>query len=97
MPFFNFFNVKNLFRLIWNVTFCKNVFLCFFILTISPILNLGSLSLISLIQRIYVFDFTSTGLILIVLWYVLLYLLTISSNLSIYELFETGSFLKKVF
>ena len=65
--FFHFCNVKNLFRPIWSVTFCKNVFLCFFILTISPILNLGSLSLISLIQRIYVFDFTSTGLILIVL------------------------------
>ena len=73
------------------------MFFYVFILTISPILNLGSLSLISLIQRIYVFDFTSTGLILIVLWYVLLYLLTISSNLSLYKLFETRSFFKKVF
>ena len=35
------------------------------------------------------FDFTSTGFILIVLWYVLLYLLTMSSNLSIYTFFET--------
>ena len=33
------------------------------ILTISPILNLGSLSLISLLELINVLDFTSTGLI----------------------------------
>ena len=33
-------------------------------------------------------DFTSTGVILMVLWYVLLYLLTMSSNLSIYTFFD---------
>ena len=33
-------------------------------------------------------DFTSTGLILIVPWYVLLYLLTISPNLPMYTFFE---------
>ena len=36
------------------------------ILTISPILNLGSPSIISLLESIYVLDFTSLGLILIV-------------------------------
>ena len=35
--------------------------LYFDILTISPILNLGSLVLIPLIELIYVSDFTSTG------------------------------------
>ena len=39
----------------------------FDILTISPTLNLGSLSSTSLLESIYVLDFTSTGLILIVL------------------------------
>ena len=64
------------------------MFLYFDVLTISPILNLGSLLLISLLEAIYVLDFTSTGFILIVLWYELLYLLTISSNLSIYTFFD---------
>ena len=41
--------------------------LYFDILTIWPTLNLGSLSLISLLESIYVFDFTSTGFMLIVL------------------------------
>ena len=58
------------------------MFLYFVILTMSPILNLGPLSLLYLL-----FDFTSTSFILIVLWYVLLYLLTISSNLRIYTFF----------
>ena len=70
---FNFFNHKNFFRPIWNVT--------------SPILNLGSLLLISLLESIYVFHFTSAGFILFDIWYLLLYLLTISSNLSIYKFF----------
>ena len=43
------------------------MFLSFDILTISPILNLGSLSLISLPEFIYVFDFNSTGFILVLL------------------------------
>ena len=41
--------------------------------------------------NIYMFGFTSTGFILIVLWYVLLYLLTISYNLSIETFFENES------
>ena len=64
------------------------MFLYFDILAISTILNLGSLSLISLLESIYVFDFTSTGFILIALWYFLLYLLTISANLSIYTFYD---------
>ena len=56
-------------------------FLYFDILT-SRILNLGFLS-ISLLESIFMFYFTSTGFILIVLCYVLLYLLTISYNSSI--------------
>ena len=61
-------------------------FLYFDILT-SRILNLGFLS-ISLLESIFMFYFTSTGFILIVLCYVLLYLLTKSSNLSIIKFFE---------
>ena len=49
------------------------LFLYFDILTPSPILNFGSLLLVSLLESVYVFDFTSTGSILIVLLYVLLY------------------------
>ena len=60
----------------------------FDILTISLILKLGPLLLVSLVESIYVFDFTSAGFILIVLWYVLLYLSNISSHLSIYTFFE---------
>ena len=61
------------------------MFLYFEILTVSPILNLGPLWFISLSDSIYLFDFTSTGFILIVLWYVILYLLTLTilSSLSI--------------
>ena len=57
--------------------------LYFDIRTISPILKLGSFSLISLLESIYVYDFISAGLI------VLCYSLIISSNLSIYRVFET--------
>ena len=74
---FNFFNLKNFFIPIWSVTFCQSI-LYFYILTISLILNLGSLLLISLLEPMYLLDFTLAGFILIVLWYVLLYLLTIS-------------------
>ena len=55
------FNCKNFFRSISSVIFIKNILF----------------SLILLLETIYVFDFTSTGFILIVLWYALLYLLTI--------------------
>ena len=71
---FNFFNHKNYFRPIWSVTFCKNILIYFDILALLPILNFGFLSVISSLESIYVFDFTSTVVILIFLWYVLLYL-----------------------
>ena len=53
------------------------MFLYFYILTWSPILNSGSLSLTFLPKLIYVLSLTSIGFTLIVLWYALLYLLTI--------------------
>ena len=66
----------------------RKFFLYSDILTISPILNLGSLSLISLLELIYVFRFTSPGFIFIVLWSVLFYLFTITYNLWIYTFFD---------
>ena len=85
---FNFFNHKNLFRPIWSVNFCKFFFLIldlyFDILTLQPILNLGPLLWISLLEPIYEFDFTSISFILIVLWYISFHLLTIPSNLYIF-------------
>ena len=65
------------------------MFLYFDVLTESRILNLEFLLLISLLDSIYVFDSTSKGFILIVLWHLLSYLLTVSSNLSIQTFFET--------
>ena len=85
---FDFFNNKNV---CWPILLLKNVsktFLYFAILTESITLNLGSLSLFSTSKSVYVFDVTSIWFILIVLWYVLLYLLTISFNLSIYTFFD---------
>ena len=90
---FNFFNHKNFFRPIWSITFCKNIFMLWY----SPILNWGSLSLISLLEPIYVFFFTSTSFILILLWYLLLYLLTASSNLSIYTFLTLKSCVYKFY
>ena len=70
-------------------TWCfAKMFLYIDILTISPILYLGSSFIIYFLDSIYVLGFTSTGFVLIVLWYVLLYLLTISSNLWIYTFFD---------
>ena len=64
------------------------MFLYFDILAISPILNLGSSSLNSFLELIYALDYTSAGFTLIVLWYVLLYLLTISCSFSMYTIFN---------
>ena len=44
---------------------------------------LGPSLLISLLNSIYVLDFTSTGFISVVLWHLLLHLFTVSSNLLI--------------
>ena len=51
---FYFFNQKNFLRLIRNLAFCKIV------LIVSPTLHLGPFSSISLLESIYVLDFTST-------------------------------------
>ena len=72
---FNFFYHKNIFRPTCLVSFFAKMFLYLDILTTSTILNLGSLSSIYWLELIYMFDFSSTGFILIVLWYVLLCLL----------------------
>ena len=77
---FNFFNHKNFFRPIQNISFSK-IFLYLETLTWSPTLNLESLSLTYL-------SLTSTGFNIIVLWYVLLYSFTISFNLLMYTLFD---------
>ena len=59
------------------------IFINFHIITWSPVLNLGSLLLFSTSKWIYVLDLTSIDFIFIHLWYVLFYLSTSSSNLSI--------------
>ena len=65
------------------------IFLNFDIPTWLSTLNLVFLSLFFYQnQSIYMLEFTSAGFILIVLWYVLLYLLTMSSNLSIHTFFN---------
>ena len=89
---FSFFNHKTFFRPIWSVTFSKNVlhFDIFKWLTTS---NLGSLSLFS----IYVLDFTSTGFILTVLRYALLYSLTKSSIVSIYIFLILKSYISRFY
>ena len=62
--FFNFLNHKNFFRQIWSVTSCKNTFM-FWYSNSTTNFNLGSLSLISLLESAYVFVFISAGFILI--------------------------------
>ena len=65
------------------------MFLYFDFSKILPNLNLrSSISLLDYIDKL---DFTSTGFILIFFWYGLLYLLSISSNLSIWKFFELKS------
>ena len=50
--------------------------------------NISTFPIILFIKSIYMFGFTSTGVILMVLWYVLLYLLTMTSTLSMYTYFD---------
>ena len=85
--YYNVFNQKNFFRPICSVTFCKNVFIFWYSYMMNNF-SLGSSSLFSTPKSKYVFDVTSIGFILIVLLYVILYSLTISSNLSIYTFFD---------
>ena len=73
----------------FGVELFAKIFLYFDILTGSRTSNLGSSILFSLLKSIYVLNFTSAGLILIVLSYVLLYLLHASAKLSNYTFFDT--------
>ena len=85
-PIFNFFNHKTSSDKFEEQTFAKT-FLDFDILTWLPTLKLGSSPLFSLPKPIYVLDILSASYILIVLWYILLYLLTISPDFWICTFF----------
>ena len=85
--YFYFFNNKNFFRLIWNVASCKNIFMLWYSYLIT-VVKFRIFIFIFLHKNQYMFDFTSTGFILFVLWHVLFYLLVISPNLSIYKFFD---------
>ena len=73
---FNFFSDKNFFRPIWNIAFCKNVFVFRYS---NYITNFKfRILIISFLTRFNICAwFSLTIFILIVLWYVLLYLLTL--------------------
>ena len=76
------FNYKNFFTPIWCVSFSKNIFVLGNYFTITNFKSsLTSLLECNSIESIYVW---STGFILIILWYVLLYSFTISSNFYTY-------------
>ena len=80
------FSHKNFLRSIWNKDFLKNMFIFWYSYMFSKLKfdDLGSSLLFFLSRSIHVLEFTATGFILSALWYVLLYLLIISANLSIY-------------
>ena len=84
---FNFFYHKNFARSIWHVTFCKNVvvFQYFYMITNFKfkIFFIILFIKVNVSARLYINIYS---FILIVLRYLWLYLLTISSNLSIYIL-----------
>ena len=70
---------------------------CLCILIFSHDQQLGSLLLLfPTTSPIYLLDFASIGFILIVLWCVLLYSLTISSNLSVYTFLILSSHICRI-
>ena len=77
---FNFFNHKSFFRPIWNIAFCKYVFIFWYS---NSITNFKFRIFIAnvFIRVLYVLEFISTDITLIVLWCELLYVLAILSNL----------------
>ena len=85
---FNFFNQKKFFRRIWYTPFCKNVFMFWHSNNITDfkfrffIINFFTRFNIWIWAWFYIIRY------FIVLWYVLLYLPTISSNLPIYTIFN---------
>ena len=78
---FNFLFTKtsSLLQFLYFYIYILKYFYIWMFLHDHQILNLGS----SLLKSKYVLDFTSIGFTLIVLWYVLLYLFTVLSNLLI--------------
>ena len=79
----NFFNHKNSFRPIWSIALSKN----FFVFRYSQMITNFKfrIFIIKFFTKVkYVLSLTLIGFILIVLYFLLLYLCTISSSLSIY-------------
>ena len=84
----NVFNYKNSFRPFCNLDFCKNAFMFWYSNKITNFkFMIRIFNFFIILELIYVPGFTSAGFIAIVLRYVLLYSLTISSNLSVYTFF----------
>ena len=81
---FKFFNNKIFFRSICRVTFCKNIFLFWYSYMVTNL----KFRIFLRSKSIYVFEYISTSFILIILCYMLLYLLTVSFNLSIYTFLD---------
>ena len=91
---YNFFDYKNSFRPIWSISFSKSVFLFWYSYMITN-LKFRIIIIFLLPKLIYILSLTfiSKRLHFNSLWYVLLYLLTISSryHLSIYTFFISKS------
>ena len=84
----NVFNYKNSFRPFCNLDFCKNTFMFWYSNKITNFkFMIRIFNFFIILELIYVPGFTSAGFIAIVLRYVSLYSLTISSNLSVYTFF----------
>ena len=82
---FNFFNHKTFFRPMWGRTFCKNISIFQYSYIVTNYI-FRIFDIIFFLKLIYVLDFTSTGFILIVLWYfVLRYVLLYSLYYLIYQ------------
>ena len=84
----NVFNYKNSFRPFCNLDFCKNAFMFWYSNKITNFkFMIRIFNFFIILELIYVPGFTSAGFIAILLRYVSLYSLTISSNLSVYTFF----------
>lgn len=73
-----FLEHKDFLRPTWSLSLCKNILVFWYS---RMVINLRSLSLCSTPYSIYVPHWTTAAFIVIDLWYVLLYLSTISSSL----------------
>ena len=83
---FNFCNVKHFFWPTWNTAFCKNVFLFRYSYMITNFKFRTFLT--TFFIKVNIYAYISAVFILMVLWYVLLSLITMSSNLSIDTFFN---------